>query len=131
MTSRNDRKPQTERPACVRVLSCAARSRWSPRRMRASAICMPQSCMILVIRVRTFARARKGEDRDTHPLLCVMKGNLSHFIEAVYNRQRLHSALDYLSPEEFEATQPDLSTLIHNPVDRVPRPTETTTTVPN
>ncbi len=28
------------------------------------------------------------------------------FIEQVYNRQRLHSALDYLSPEEYEAALP-------------------------
>lgn len=52
------------------------------------------------------------------------KTRIGQFIEAVYNRQRLHSALRYQSPEEFEAAY--LSTA---PVDRVPRPTATTTTV--
>ncbi|WP_192925546.1 IS3 family transposase [Sinorhizobium medicae] len=27
---------------------------------------------------------------------------IASFIEDVYNRQRLHSALDYLTPEEYE-----------------------------
>ncbi len=31
--------------------------------------------------------------------------SIEHFLEAVYNRQRLHSALDYLSPDEFEAKE--------------------------
>ena len=30
--------------------------------------------------------------------------SVGSFIEAVYNRQRLHSALAYVSPTEFEAT---------------------------
>ncbi|CDX24817.1 hypothetical protein MPL3356_430002 [Mesorhizobium plurifarium] len=29
-------------------------------------------------------------------------GAIGAFIETVYNTQRLHSALDYLTPEEYE-----------------------------
>ncbi|MGO4728769.1 integrase core domain-containing protein, partial [Inquilinus sp. 2KB_23] len=33
---------------------------------------------------------------------------IGSFIEEVYNRQRLHSALDYLTPEEYDAASPPL-----------------------
>jgi len=52
------------------------------------------------------------------------RGRIGEFIERVYNRQRLHSALRYLSPEEFEAKQTDLSTLstfYPQPAARAPR----------
>jgi putative transposase len=52
---------------------------------------------------------------------------IGQFLEQVYNRQRLHSALRYQPPEEFEAAQTrNLST---DPVGRPPRPTATTTAV--
>jgi len=34
------------------------------------------------------------------------EASIEAFLETVYNRQRLHSALAYLAPEEFEARQP-------------------------
>jgi transposase InsO family protein len=36
----------------------------------------------------------------------VARGYFGSFIEAVYNRRRLHPALDYVSPEEYELTFP-------------------------
>lgn len=34
------------------------------------------------------------------------QAKIGSFIEQVYNRQRLHSALAYLSPEEYEQSAP-------------------------
>jgi transposase InsO family protein len=37
-----------------------------------------------------------------------LRANIEEFIEEYYNRQRLHSALGYRSPEEFEQLRPNL-----------------------
>jgi hypothetical protein len=37
-------------------------------------------------------------------LLDQLRANIEEFIDEYYNRQRLHSALGYRSPEEFERT---------------------------
>jgi transposase InsO family protein len=44
------------------------------------------------------------------------RARIGEFIEQVYNRQRLHSALDYKPPEEYEATLPRYQTAI-SPTD--------------
>ena len=79
----------------------------------------------------SFMKTLKAEEVDgqLYRDLDHARGDIGRFIDQVYNRQRLHSALGYRSPEEFEADQRDLSTLIHSPVDRPRRPTATTTTV--
>jgi putative transposase len=58
---------------------------------------------------------------------------IGQFIETIYNRQRLHSALDYLSPEEFETEAERRWTASPQPTapwTASPGPTATTTTVP-
>lgn len=43
-------------------------------------------------------------------------GDIGGFIETVYNRHRLHSALAYRSPEEFEQVQPEPWTAARRPM---------------
>lgn len=52
-----------------------------------------------------FMRTLKEEEVDGggYRDLPEAKARIGEFIEAVYNQQRLHSALDYLSPKEYEA----------------------------
>ena len=54
-----------------------------------------------------FMRTLKEEEVDGRAYRDVTEARtgIGHFIDTVYNRQRLHSALDYLTPEEYEATQ--------------------------
>jgi putative transposase len=55
-----------------------------------------------------FMRTLKEEEVDASAYRDVddARASIGVFIETVYNRQRLHSALDYLSPEEYEETIP-------------------------
>ncbi|TJW30731.1 MAG: transposase, partial [Mesorhizobium sp.] len=52
-----------------------------------------------------FMRTLKEEEVDGRAYRDIIdaKKSVGEFIERVYNRQRLHSALDYLSPDEYEA----------------------------
>jgi len=77
----------------------------------------------------SFMKTLKAEEVNgrSYRDLAHAKAEIGRFIEQVYNRQRLHSALGYLSPEEFEQSRK----LIHSPVDRVPAAHSTTTAVPN
>lgn len=53
-----------------------------------------------------FMRTLKYEEiyMNDYDTLREVRDSVQHFIEAVYNRKRLHSALGYLPPVEFEAT---------------------------
>lgn len=52
-----------------------------------------------------FMRTLKEEEIDGRAYRDIIdaKKSIGEFIERVYNRHRLHSALDYLSPDEYEA----------------------------
>ena len=49
---------------------------------------------------------REEVDASAYRDLAHARAAIGEFIETAHNRQRLHSALAYLSPMEFEATQP-------------------------
>jgi len=55
----------------------------------------------------SWIKTLKKEEIDARPYGSreELQTHLEEFIEAVYNRVRLHSALGYLSPEEFESEQ--------------------------
>ncbi|MER8887274.1 integrase core domain-containing protein [Mesorhizobium sp. M0816] len=52
-----------------------------------------------------FMRTLKDEEVDGRGYRDIIdaKKSIGEFVERVYNRHRLHSALDYLSPDEYEA----------------------------
>ena len=53
----------------------------------------------------SFLKTLKLEEIDARPYRTMdeLEEHLAEFIEQIYNKVRLHSALGYLSPEEFEA----------------------------
>jgi transposase InsO family protein len=63
----------------------------------------------------SWMRTLKREEVDGRAYrdLAEAKASIGSFIEAVYNRQRLHSALAYLAPEAYEASQPRVPGLPH------------------
>lgn len=76
----------------------------------------------------SFMKTLKAEEVNggAYRDLTDARARIGSFIDTVYNRQRLHSALGYLSPEEYEAEQQGLIPAIHSPADRLRRPTATT-----
>ena len=56
----------------------------------------------------SFMKTLKHEEVDASAYrnLAHARDAIGEFIETAYNRQRLHSALAYLSPLEFESNQP-------------------------
>jgi transposase InsO family protein len=96
----------------------------------------------------SFMKTLKVEEVDgtAYRDLADARARIGQFIDTVYNRQRLHSALDYRSPEEFETDQNALWTAQAQPTTdqsvlwtaqaqpttlwtAIPRPTGSTTTV--
>ncbi|HEY0435570.1 MAG TPA: IS3 family transposase [Phenylobacterium sp.] len=59
-------------------------------------------------KAESFMKTLKTEEVDgsAYRDLAHARASIGAFIEEVYNKSRLHSALDYLSPMEFEDSQP-------------------------
>jgi putative transposase len=51
---------------------------------------------------------REEVDGRDYRDISAARGSITRFLEEVYNRQRLHSALGYRPPVEFEASLPPL-----------------------
>ncbi len=67
----------------------------------------------------SFMKTLKTEEVDgsAYADLAHARAAIGEFLEAIYNRQRLHSALDYLSPLEFE-TRPSARAAAQQPEPR-------------
>lgn len=65
----------------------------------------------------SFMKTLKAEEVDgqTYRNLAHAKSSIRTFIEEIYNRERLHSSLKYLSPEEFEQSRSTSRPKLINP----------------
>jgi transposase InsO family protein len=81
----------------------------------------------------SFMKTLKAEEVDgsAYRDLDDARRRIGQFIDTVYNPQRLHSALGYLSPEEFEARHANYPQSPTARRPRSPRAATTTTTVAN
>ena len=77
----------------------------------------------------SFMKTLKTEqvDGQTYQDLAHAEADINGFIDQVYNRHRLHSALAYRSPEEFEASEHNLP---HWPPAAPQQPANAATTCP-
>ncbi len=68
-------------------------------------------------KAESFMKTLKQEEVDTNAYRDVVdaRTQIGSFIEEVYNRQRLHSALDYRPPAEYEEILPRLKVAISPP----------------
>jgi transposase InsO family protein len=68
-------------------------------------------------KAESFMKTLKHEEVDASAYrdLADARAQIGNFIEQIYNRQRLHSALDYLAPQEYEETLPTLKAAISPP----------------
>ena len=68
---------------------------------------LKQDTRFMPIGSHAFLRTLKQEEIDARPYHSMeqLEEHLQEFIEQIYNKVRLHSALGYWSPEEFEARQ--------------------------
>jgi transposase InsO family protein len=67
-------------------------------------------------KAESFMKTLKTEEVDLneYSTLADAKDNIEHFLDVVYNHERLHSSLGYVPPAEFEATFMNPSTLTRN-----------------
>lgn len=95
----------------------------APARAPARAPCRDGSTALPSM-AESFVKTLKQEEVDgrTYRTLADAQASIGGFIETVYNRQRLHSALGYPAPMEFEATTPAASAAVQQ--SRLPATTD-------